>query len=73
MPWNKVSPTPPPTPRPSPHSPPAIRALRGGAEPEPAAAAAQQAHKDFGKADEDFYPTEIQRNTRPDAPDAPRA
>ena len=38
---------------------PAIRALRGGAETDAAATAAAQGQKDFGKADEDFYPTEI--------------
>jgi hypothetical protein len=49
----------PPEPAPSAPSQPAIRALRGAAETEAAAAAAAQEQKDFGKADEDFYPTEI--------------
>lgn len=49
----------PPDPAPTAPPQPAIRALPGAAETQVAAVAASQEQKDFGKADEDFYPTEI--------------
>lgn len=41
---------------------PAIRTLRGDAEPAAAPAPADGHPKDYGKAEEDFYPTELRAN-----------